>query len=159
MEWAVGSPMPNLPPCWINCWSQGQVIFLMAVTISRFKVVFLKLWNYSALRVPWFVRNAQNGRGRRAWWWWTQALDSNHGWAVYGSMTPSVEEQLTYCIMLVPASQHSDLVFLFIMKMIIKISLFTTCHHTNLLQYYRLYSLHCTRHLCDSFVVLFGLHI
>lgn len=83
MEWAVGSPMPNLPPCWINCWSQGQVVFLMAVRISRFKVVFLKLWKYGALRVPWFVRNAQNGRGRRAWWWWTQALDSNRGWAVY----------------------------------------------------------------------------
>ena len=153
MEWAVGHPMPSLPPCWINCWSQGQMVFLMAVRISRFKVVFLKLWKYGALHVPWFVRNAQNWRERKVWWWWTQALNTNRGWAMYDAMTPSMEAKLTYRIMLVPAAQQSDLVFLYIIKMIIKISLVTICHHTKLLQYYQLCSLHCTLHSCDLFVL------
>ena len=46
----------------------------------------------------------------------------------------------------------SDLIFIYIFKMVTLVNLVTTCHHTKLLQYYWLYSLWCTPYFHDLFV-------
>ena len=53
---------------------------------------------------------------------------------------------MTYNVLLISGVQHSNLIFIHIIKWTTT-SVVTTCHHTKLLQYYRLYSLCCTLHL------------
>ena len=54
--------------------------------------------------------------------------------------------------MLDPATQHSDLTFLYISKWL-PLSLAAICHHTKILHNCRLYSEHYTFHTCDIYFV------
>ena len=62
------------------------------------------------------------------------------------------EIRLTYNIMLVPITQHSVLIFLYILNWSPQ-HLVIMHHHTRILHGYWLCSPYCTFHTCDSFVL------